>query len=165
MPAEGVEKEAPVVVIMKNVLPAVSPRHDVVICPCGLNADAACHAPVFAPAAELSSSCTLTPFPQPPPARPRPRPRHPHQGRSKPRQPPLVGAVKKRPPQRREKVPRPPVAAWRMARTRRRTSLHRARLSPLHHLHQDRPRVPPTLTRQTPPPRPLQTPLPRRGLC
>lgn len=60
--AQGVQKEAPVIVIMKNVLATISPRHDVVISPGGLNANAACHVPFSAKDIKLSSSCTLTPF-------------------------------------------------------------------------------------------------------
>ena len=57
---ERVQEEAPVVVIMKNVLPAVAPRHGVVIQWCEPNANVMCHAPLSAGDTILSRSCTLT---------------------------------------------------------------------------------------------------------
>ena len=61
--AERVKEEAAVIVIVKNVLATVPTRHDVIISPGGLDADAACHAPLSMHEAYLSSFCTLTPFP------------------------------------------------------------------------------------------------------
>ena len=48
--AQRVEKEPPVVVMMKKVLAPASTRHAVVIRPGGLDANAACDAPFSVPA-------------------------------------------------------------------------------------------------------------------
>ncbi len=61
--AQCVKKEALVIIIVKNVLATVPPGHDMVVCPGGLDANAASHALSSAHLAILSRCCTLTPFP------------------------------------------------------------------------------------------------------